>query len=212
MPRHADHDARRRQLADAALHVALDQGLDRVSVPRIAAQAGVSVGLVQHYFPAKAALVVSAYERLAADTDERIAAIVAAGERRGDPIRRMAPQALAQLLPLDEPRAEQARMRAEFAARALRDEALERVGAAMAHRLLARLAAVVDNGRVCGETAAGLDADAAALDLLGLTHGLAALGLLGAAAEAPAALAAASARIFPGECAGMAPAPDALNH
>ena len=58
MPRHADHDARRRQLADAALHVALDQGLDRVSVPRIAAQAGVSVGLVQHYFPAKAALVV----------------------------------------------------------------------------------------------------------------------------------------------------------
>ena len=57
------------------LDIALTQGLDRVSVPRIAQRAGVSVGLVQHYFPAKAALVVTAYEALAARVEARAAKI-----------------------------------------------------------------------------------------------------------------------------------------
>lgn len=206
MPRVADHDARRAQLAGAALAIALDQGLDRVSVPRIAQKAGVSVGLVQHYFPAKSELVVVAYQELAAQVDVRIAALVQEGEARGRPIRDLVVDALSQLLPLDEDRAQHGRVRAEFAARALRDADL----AAVAHRLhvglLKRIGTAVDNGRVCGETDPDVQTSSAAAELLALAEGLAGARLLerGAADGADlsrALLAAASRRIFPGRCA-----------
>ena len=201
MPRHADRDGRRADLADAALSIALDQGLDRVTVPRIAAAAGVSVGLVQHYFPAKADLVVVAYERLGARVDERVAAIVQAGESAGGTIRQMMTAALEQFLPLDDARREEGRVRTEFAARALRDDALAHVAADLRRRLEARLAAAVDNGRECGETASGTVAGDAAAELLALSDGLAAGGLLGGdCGQARRLISHAVLRTLPGAC------------
>lgn len=60
-------DARREELLDAALAVASGGDLLAVSVADIAAHAGVSEGLLYHYWPNKQALIAAAVGRAAAD-------------------------------------------------------------------------------------------------------------------------------------------------
>ena len=55
MPR-LDIDTRRTQLIDAAIRIALRDGLDNTTVRRIATEAGVSLGTVHYCFDNKRAL------------------------------------------------------------------------------------------------------------------------------------------------------------
>lgn len=57
--------ARREQLLDVAVGLAAGSDVSRVSVAEIAAAAGVSEGLLYHYFPTKDALVLAAVQRAA---------------------------------------------------------------------------------------------------------------------------------------------------
>lgn len=50
MPKVVDHEARRVQIADAALRVIAREGLHRASVRAVIAEAGLSSGAVRHYF------------------------------------------------------------------------------------------------------------------------------------------------------------------
>lgn len=51
MPRYADHEQRRSELAEAACRIILEHGLDHVSVRSVAQESGWSVGAVRYYFP-----------------------------------------------------------------------------------------------------------------------------------------------------------------
>ncbi|GGN06531.1 AcrR family transcriptional regulator [Actinoplanes campanulatus] len=53
MPKKVDRQKRRTQIADALMRVAAEQGLEAVSLRHVAAEAGVSAGMVQHYFRTK---------------------------------------------------------------------------------------------------------------------------------------------------------------
>ena len=53
MPKKVDHDARRRQLTDAVCRLTLRGGLGAATFRQVAAEAGVSVRLVQYYFGSK---------------------------------------------------------------------------------------------------------------------------------------------------------------
>ncbi|WP_395103580.1 TetR/AcrR family transcriptional regulator [Actinomadura sp. SCN-SB] len=53
MPRKVDHRERRELLADALMRLAATRGLEQVSLRHVAAEAGVSTGMVQHYFRTK---------------------------------------------------------------------------------------------------------------------------------------------------------------
>jgi AcrR family transcriptional regulator len=53
VPRKVDHRERRELLANALMRLAATQGLDKVSLRHVAAEAGVSTGMVQHYFRTK---------------------------------------------------------------------------------------------------------------------------------------------------------------
>jgi AcrR family transcriptional regulator len=64
--RHTSED-RREMLVDATLRCLADASVDRLSVRAIAAEAGVSVGLMNHHYASKDALVADAYKRAAAD-------------------------------------------------------------------------------------------------------------------------------------------------
>ena len=61
----ATPEVRREALVDATLKALRAYGHDGTSTRRISALAGVSVGLINHYYPGKAALVASAYDSLA---------------------------------------------------------------------------------------------------------------------------------------------------
>ncbi|MEU5564295.1 TetR/AcrR family transcriptional regulator [Micromonospora musae] len=53
MPKKVDHHERRTLIADALMRVAARQGLEAVSLRHVATEAGVSSGMVQHYFRTK---------------------------------------------------------------------------------------------------------------------------------------------------------------
>ncbi len=65
--------ARRQALVEATLACLAKQGHDGLSIRRISEAAGVSVGLINHHFPSKTALVAEAYRAL----DNRLAAVFA---------------------------------------------------------------------------------------------------------------------------------------
>lgn len=63
--RRLDPARRREQLLDAAVQLAAGRDLALLSVQEIAAHAGVSEGLLYHYFPTKDALLAAAVQRAA---------------------------------------------------------------------------------------------------------------------------------------------------
>ena len=69
--------ARRDDLIAACLRSLAARGREGASVRRIAAEAGVSVGLIHHYFPSVDDLVAAAYRRIAGRLSEDIEAEVA---------------------------------------------------------------------------------------------------------------------------------------
>ncbi|MGX6600946.1 TetR/AcrR family transcriptional regulator [Micromonosporaceae bacterium Da 78-11] len=101
MPKKVDHLQRRTQIADALMRVAADRGLEAVSLRHVAAQAGVSAGLVQHYFATRDEMMAFAMDVVRDRGEARVAAAVA---RLGDdpPPRQLLRTIIAALLPLDE--------------------------------------------------------------------------------------------------------------
>lgn len=85
--RRAEPDARRQSLVDACLRVLARDGVSRASVRAIAVEAGVSSGLLGHYFPAIDDLVAAAYGDVGARVDAALdAALAGAGS---DPLARL---------------------------------------------------------------------------------------------------------------------------
>ncbi|AEW98366.1 TetR/AcrR family transcriptional regulator [Streptantibioticus cattleyicolor] len=84
MPKRVDHEERRNEIAEALVRVAGRRGLHNVGMRDVAAEAGVSLRLVQYYFQTKEKLLLYGLERLAAAFGERTAARVrAAGDAPG---------------------------------------------------------------------------------------------------------------------------------
>jgi AcrR family transcriptional regulator len=63
MPKYADHEERRDELAETVREIILEHGIDRVSVRNVAERAGWSVGAIRYYFPRQEDLLVHALRR-----------------------------------------------------------------------------------------------------------------------------------------------------
>src|ERR1700684_3087916 len=72
MPKEVDHDARRRELADAASRVSARTGLSATTLAQVAEESGWSIGSIRYYFPNKDELIASALWRVGERGDERI--------------------------------------------------------------------------------------------------------------------------------------------
>jgi TetR/AcrR family transcriptional regulator, transcriptional repressor of bet genes len=78
---------RREALVEATLRCLKQYGHEGVSVRRISAAAGVSIGLINHHFPSKSGLVAVAYETLATSLQESLQS--QADARAGSPRERL---------------------------------------------------------------------------------------------------------------------------
>ncbi|SHN12751.1 TetR/AcrR family transcriptional regulator [Cryptosporangium aurantiacum] len=78
MPIQVNHDERRRLIAGALWTLARTKGLGRASLRDVAAEAGMSLGQLQHYFPTREALVDYAIELVSAQTKSRVQEALAA--------------------------------------------------------------------------------------------------------------------------------------
>ena len=155
MPRVADHDARHGQITDAVQRLIVRHGLTAVTVARTAAEAGMSVGLVQHYFTAKDEMLLATFTRVNGRFTARVDELVNRGEAEGRTIAEMLRQALAELMPLDDARRAEFLVRLAFADQAAHNARLAAVQRETLVGIRSRVAQAIANGTVCGEVARG---------------------------------------------------------
>ncbi|MEV6796599.1 TetR/AcrR family transcriptional regulator [Streptomyces sp. NPDC051320] len=121
MPKQVDHEQRRRMITEALCRLASTSGLEGVSLGQVAAEAGVSKGLVQHYFHSKDQMLLYATGYLRERVERRITELVDSAD--SDPRARLR-AILAALLPTDDASRTQALVANAFFIRALTDPVL----------------------------------------------------------------------------------------
>ncbi|WP_018215210.1 TetR/AcrR family transcriptional regulator [Salinispora vitiensis] len=197
----SEHEHRRNEIADAVLAVVAERGLAAVSLVAVAAQAGVSPGRVQHYFPTKRELVEAAFERGNARSSERIAAKTNPDEQDLSR-RRLLTVVLTELIPYDAVTRAHLRVRQSFTAVALADEVIAARLRGDYATLHGQLADLLRCDQAAGHLRAGTDPAEVAVTLVALAEGLAYYVLIGvrpAAAARDQVLAAISAVYAVGE-------------
>src|SRR4051812_49495263 len=119
VPRQVDREERRRMLAEAVFTVISERGLAAVSLRDVAAQAGVSMGAVQHWFTTKDEMLRFALDHMRTRVLGRLQDRLG---RLANPSRRELVQAaLEVMLPLDEPGRQEACVNDAFVALATTD-------------------------------------------------------------------------------------------
>ncbi|MBG0564118.1 TetR/AcrR family transcriptional regulator [Actinoplanes aureus] len=204
MARTADHEARRRQVAAAVEQLVATEGFGAVTVARTATAAGISVGLVQHYFPTKDDMLLNAFTHVRGRIEERVLADADRADKAGARIEDILLGVLVELLPLDERRRRECRVELAFTGRAVDNPRLADALGRSNAQVRGRLAQAVHNGKECGEVLPDVDEAAAAARLLAMLDGLKLHAYSDPAAITPAAARAALAeqlsRVFTGPC------------
>jgi AcrR family transcriptional regulator len=178
VPKRVDHEERRRQIADALLRVAAVRGLHATGMREVAAEAGVSLRLVQYYFGTKEELLLAAMQQLAAQFSERVLAriqrIKKAGASGGPASPRDVIAAiLTEALPADDERRTFTIVYTAYLALSLTDPALaiaplvKNSGAVMDV-----VAAQLRAAQAAGDMPVHLDPDLEAVSLLTMSAGL----------------------------------------
>ena len=175
MPRRVDHEQRRRQIADALLRTAATRGLHATGMREVAAEAGVSLRLVQYYFGTKEELLLAAMQQLAAQFSDRAMARIRQSRQGDGPAspRDVIAAILTEGLPVDDERRTFTVLYTAYFALSLTEPAL-----AIAP-LVKNSGAVIDvvaaqlrAAQAAGDTPAHLDPDLEALSLLAVSAGL----------------------------------------
>ncbi|MGH3823978.1 MAG: TetR/AcrR family transcriptional regulator [Pseudonocardiaceae bacterium] len=172
MPKIVDHRARRTLIAAALLRVTASRGLEAVSVRHVATEAGVSPGMVQHYFRTKDQMLQFALDVISERVERRIGAgMVTLGD---DPSPRdLVRTLLIEILPIDDERRLEAHIAVAFGARAAAMPSIATRLREQCAQLLEFLTAQLRLAQQAGEVSAQLNADHEARGLLALMDGLA---------------------------------------
>jgi AcrR family transcriptional regulator len=101
VPKRVDHEERRQQIAGALVRIAGTRGLQAAGMREVAAEAGVSLRLVQHYFGTKEQLLLFTAQYLGKQLGERVRARVRAAGTPPAP-RAVIQAILTEALPSDE--------------------------------------------------------------------------------------------------------------
>ncbi len=175
VPKRVDHEERRRQIADALLRTAATRGLHATGMREVAAEAGVSLRLVQYYFGTKEELLLFALQQLAAQFSARAVARFRETSGSGGLAspRDVIAAILTEGLPADDERRTFTVLYTAYFALSLTDPALA-IGP-----LVRNSAAVIDvvaaqlrSAQATGDTPEGLDPELEALSLIAMSAGL----------------------------------------
>jgi AcrR family transcriptional regulator len=175
VPKRVDHEERRRQISDALLRVAAERGLHATGMREVAAEAGVSLRLVQYYFGTKEELMLAAMQQLAARFSERALARINRIKDTEDPVnpRDVIAAILTEGLPVDDERRTFTVLYTAYFALSLTDPALA-IGPLVRNSdaVIGVVAAQLRAAQAAGDTPARLDPDLEAVSLLALSAGL----------------------------------------
>jgi AcrR family transcriptional regulator len=175
VPKRVDHEERRRQISDALLRTAATRGLHATGMREVAAEAGVSLRLVQYYFGTKEELMLAAMQHLAARYSERALARINRIKETENPVnpRDVIAAILVEGLPADDERRTFTILYTAYFALSLTDPALA-IGplARNSSVVIDVVAAQLKAAQAASDAPAGLDPDLEALSLLAMSAGL----------------------------------------
>lgn len=120
MPKQVDPQQRRELIAEALLELAARQGLQAVSLRQVASEAGVTAGMVQHYFSSKDEMMRFAMREASSRYEARMNEAFAALGKYPSP-RETLRTLLTALLPLNDSERDDARVALAFQAYAATD-------------------------------------------------------------------------------------------
>lgn len=170
MPKRVDHESRRLAIADAIFALIGSHGLEAVSLRDVAAQAGVSMGAVQHYFDSKEDMLLFALGHM---RDRALARMQAELAANSEPTAREMIRAAARaMLPIGEQGAQEAIVAGAFFTVATVNSAYAEPLREGYQRLLTVSRQNLAAAARTGELAAGVDADCEAAMLFFLVQGL----------------------------------------
>ncbi|MDG4769808.1 TetR/AcrR family transcriptional regulator [Solwaraspora sp. WMMD792] len=172
MPRTTDHAVRRAQIADALVRIAGREGLHAVTMRSVAAEAGVSLRLVQYYFQNKEHLLIGALRHLERQSHHRWAQRLA-GLPDPPPPRAVVEAFLIEALPTDEPSRVFHLVGTSYAVLAMTDpQVAEQPFIRGVDRLEQQLADTLTRARTTGLLAPDADPALEASRLIALANGL----------------------------------------
>jgi len=170
VPRKADVEHQRAHIAHAVWRLAA-RGLERVSLREVAAEAGVSMGRVQHYFPTKDEMLLHglqlAHQRMQARIEQRLAGM---GDRAGN--REVLHAVLDELLGEDPDTRQAIRVSVAYATRAVDDPRIAAILTDGDADILALAAEVIGQARDDGRARDDADPEQEARILFTLATGL----------------------------------------
>jgi TetR/AcrR family transcriptional repressor of bet genes len=169
MPKVVDHDQRREELAAAVWRLAAREGLEAVTVRRVAEEAGWSTGALVHYFSGKEELLLFAFRTVADRVGRRLAE---SEERTSHPLE-LARAVLAEGLPLDRERQEEVRVWFAFLGLALTRPALARAQRVTYRAWRDRVSGHLHSAQGAGVLRAEVDCATEAAALVALVDGVA---------------------------------------
>jgi AcrR family transcriptional regulator len=182
VPRRVDHEERRQQIAEALLRTAAARGLHATGMREVAAEAGVSLRLVQYYFGTKEELLLAAMQHLAARFAARATARFKEASGSAGPAspRDVIAAILAQALPADEERRTFHLIYTAYLALSLTDPALAIAPLVKnSGTVTSVVAAQLRAAQAAGDAPAHLDPALEALGLTAMAAGLATSVLAG---------------------------------
>ena len=169
MPKVVDHEERRAELREAVWRLAAREGLEGITVRRVAEEAGCSTGALVHYFADKEELLLFAFRTVAERVQRRLAE---AEGRTADPLE-LARGMLIEGLPLDRDRQAEVRVWFSFLGLALGRTALARAQRLTYRAWRERVAEYLRAAQEAGAIRAGLDCTSEAAALVALVDGIA---------------------------------------
>ncbi|MEV0247469.1 TetR/AcrR family transcriptional regulator [Nocardia sp. NPDC050712] len=172
MPRLVDHEVRRRQITAAVRQVIVSGGLEAVTFQTVAAEAGISVRLVQYYFGTKKDFLLATHRSVMEDAGARFLQRWTALGPDASP-RETIRAVLTELLPLDDQRREETFVLGAFGWAAIVDRGITAEETFAAPRAL--VAIVADQLRRLQRTAPSnpeLDAQLIGMAIGGLAQGM----------------------------------------
>jgi AcrR family transcriptional regulator len=178
MPRRVDTAERRANIADAVLRIAATRGLEEVSLRDVAAEAGISMGQVQHYFASRSEMLHFACAYMVERTRNAIAAQIASAPQPAT-ARAALRATLAQFLPIDSERQEGTWVWLAFLARGGYDRAVVEAMRSTWHSSHDYFASQLRWARETGELPPDRDPDEEAVTLLAFADGMTSHVLVG---------------------------------
>jgi AcrR family transcriptional regulator len=158
------HTAER--IVDSAITVIARDGLDALSIRRVATETRVAIGTVQHHYPTRAELVLAALHR----TVERQRVRAMSARRASATVDTLVAR-LERLLPHDERSREDTIVWVALAAAAAHDPVVGPQQRAVVHESVSSIAALLDRALLRGELASNTDTKALAERLDAVVNG-----------------------------------------